>query len=768
MKIEPTLKAVIYSALFLIPFIPLVVADPLFFPFITGKAFLFRVIVEIAFGAWAILAIAEPRYRPQSSWIIKGFGAFITVMLVADIFGQNIWRSLFSNFERMEGWITLIHLFAYFVVLSSMLLTEKMWKRYLNTTLVASLIVAFYGLFQFFGWLAIQQSDTRLDATLGNAAYLAIYMYMHVAIAALLLYRSYRLNGANWLVYAYGATIVLESAILYETATRGTVIGYIAAILLGALIFAVKTSYKRVRQISIGILVAVAVIIVAFIALKNVPAIKNNDVLGRFASISLTDTTTQSRFLLWHMALEGAKEHPILGWGQENFNLIFNKYYDPKLFSDEQRFDSEHDVFFDWLTAGGILGLLSYLSIFAAAAFMLWRPKSEEQAVDHSKLSPSERRALHTHGLEAKMPPLDLAEKVIITGFFVGYFIHNIFVFDNISSYLIFAVMLAYVHARSAAPFNSRFSTFIASDNAVQLSVWGGIILTIVVAVGLNWAGYEANVTLIKALSIQCQDASGQATYCLPNGPEDNLAAYKDALAYNSFGNQEIRERLLDTASSIDSASSIATSTQQDFYDLAASEMAKQFKETPNDARPYVLYASYLMSISQYSAALPYAEEGLKLSPTKQTIMFLIMANDIQLKQYDPAFAIAKQAYDEETSDPDSVSAYATAAIYDSKPDVVASLYPAGVPASYQFAKAYFDIGDYSKAIPIFKALALATPTDPQLGVSLSVAYFEAGDKADAIAELTLLETNFPQDATIFAGFISDIRAGKNPLSSGN
>lgn len=762
MKIEQTLKVIIYSALFLIPFVPLVVVNQLFFPFITGKAFLFRILVEVAFGAWAVLAIGYPQYRPRSSWVIKAFAVFIAIMFIADLFGQNMWKSLFSNFERMEGFITLIHLFAYFIVLSSVFISEKIWNRYFNTTLVASLYVAFYGLFQLLGWIQIQQSATRLDATLGNAAYLAIYMFMHVAIAALLMYRAYRSKDDTWLAWLYGAVIILESVILYETATRGTVIGYICAILLGAAIFAWKGVHARTRKWAISILAVVAIGIVAFIALRNIPSIKNNEVLGRFASISLSDGTTQSRFLLWHMALEGAKEHPILGWGQENFNYIFNKYYDPRLYGDEQWFDRAHDVFFDWLTAGGILGLLAYLSIFASVLFMLWFAK-EEKTADHSHLSPSERRALHNHGDVAPMASFDLVEKVIITGFFVGYFIHNIFVFDNIASYLMFAMMLAYVHSRSATalPWNSHK----VSEQSTQIALWCSILITAVVVIWLNAPGYFANVTLIKALSVQCPDSTGQTVYCLPNGPADNLAAYQQALSYNSFGNQEIRERILDTAGTIDTDRSVASTTQLGFYQLAVTEMNKQIQETPLDARPYVLYASYLMNIGQYQQALTYGQEALKLSPKKQTIMFLVMANQIQLKQYDAAFTTSQESFLEDTADTDAMAAYATGAIYDNKPDVIQSLYPSGVPATYQFAKAYFDVGQYDQAIAMFKTLVAASPNDPQLGVSFAVTYYKAGQIQNAIDELTVLEKDFPQYAATFAQFVTSIKAGKDPLA---
>ena len=50
-------KAVVYSGIFLIPAVVLIISNSLFFPFITGKNFTFRIIVEIIFAAWIILAL---------------------------------------------------------------------------------------------------------------------------------------------------------------------------------------------------------------------------------------------------------------------------------------------------------------------------------------------------------------------------------------------------------------------------------------------------------------------------------------------------------------------------------------------------------------------------------------------------------------------------------------------------------------------------------------------------------------------------------------
>jgi len=93
------------------------------------------------------------------------------------------------------------------------------------------------------------------------------------------------------------------------------------------------------------------------------------------------------------------------------------------MYNQEPWFDRSHDVFFDWLIAGGALGLLAYLSLFASGVYCLWFS-----------------RRLH----------FTVLERSILIGMFVGYFIHNIFVFDNLTSYILFFATLAYLHALGA------------------------------------------------------------------------------------------------------------------------------------------------------------------------------------------------------------------------------------------------------------------------------------------------------------------------------
>src|SRR3989339_1646027 len=281
-------------------------------------------------------------------------GIFAVIFALSSIFGENFYRSFWSNYERMEGLVTYLHLLAYFLVLAGSMKTERIWNWLFHTTLLASAIIAFYGIFQLFGVLQTHQGS-RLDATLGNASYLAVYMIFHIFLALALFYRAK--DFRKWI---YLFVIILESFVLYHTATRGAILGIIGGLLISWLLIAVLSSNKKTRLAHMSLLAGVVIIISGFLFLKTADFVKTSPVLSRFAGISLTETTTESRLTIWKMSWRGFKEKPIFGWGQENFNLVFNKYYEPILYKQEPWFDRAHNVFFDRLTTNGIFGLLSY------------------------------------------------------------------------------------------------------------------------------------------------------------------------------------------------------------------------------------------------------------------------------------------------------------------------------------------------------------------------------------------------------------------------
>src|SRR3989338_3919609 len=89
MSLKEMLRFIILSAIFATPFICLYVAESMFFQFITGKNFAFRILVEAMLGAWVLLMFIDSTYRPRFSWILAAAGAVLTVMTVADFTGGH-------------------------------------------------------------------------------------------------------------------------------------------------------------------------------------------------------------------------------------------------------------------------------------------------------------------------------------------------------------------------------------------------------------------------------------------------------------------------------------------------------------------------------------------------------------------------------------------------------------------------------------------------------------------------------------------------------
>ena len=416
MRLNAYLTYVIKGGLILTLFLPLLVPQNLFFPFITGKNFLFRAGVEILFALWIFLMLRDKKWIPRKSLVLFFVCLTVFILALSTIFGADPSRSFWSNYERMEGLVGHLHLLIYFLMLISIFKTDADWRAFFHVSFLANIFVAFYALFQLAGKIAIHQGSTRIDATLGNATYMAVYLLFHLFF---LIYFFIQAKSMVWR-WAYAALFILDAVLLYETATRGAILGFLGGLLLFAIILGFR-GQKKIYKLSAAALIAFIFILGAsFYLIKNASWVQQNPVLGRFAALSLSEQTTQSRLIIWQMAIKGWKERPILGWGLENFNLVFNKYYDPRLWPQEPWFDRAHNVVFDYLIAGGILGLLSYLGIIFAAFYCLLR-------VIFSKKENAYAAAA-------------------LAGLLGGYFFQNLFVFDQLTSYILFFGFLAFIH----------------------------------------------------------------------------------------------------------------------------------------------------------------------------------------------------------------------------------------------------------------------------------------------------------------------------------
>jgi O-antigen ligase len=348
------------------------------FPFIVGKYAWFRIAIDLAFiffllgiliqdkGSVALDRFLALFRRP----LVIAVSAFAAVFLLACLFGVDPSLSFWSNFERGEGGLQIIHLYLFFMLALFLFREKSDWFAFFVWMMVVGLLSVLYGTFagagnaDFIG-PEFGSSGFRFFGTIGNPAYLAAYMIFLIFFGGYLLAVKYRNQ-----LFSLGSLAVMGLMIIFivsfwGAATRGAFLGLIASLVAFAAYL--TFSKKSLRKWLVLGIVVLAIIVSCFVYFKDTAFVKA--IPGsRVFDISFTTETFRHRAIMWGAAVEGWKDRPILGWGPENYIYVFSEHFGLKYFEPAKGFgawfDRAHSIYFDYLVEIGALGLLSFLSIF--------------------------------------------------------------------------------------------------------------------------------------------------------------------------------------------------------------------------------------------------------------------------------------------------------------------------------------------------------------------------------------------------------------------
>ncbi len=722
------LQGIVFVGLFLVPFLPIYVENSFFFPFITGKNFAFRIIIEIVFAAWVLLALYDAQYRPKFSWILAGFASLLGVMAVSNALGEYPLQSFWSNFERMDGYVTLVHIFLLTVVMGSVFTTKKVWSYFFHLTVVIALLVALHGLAQYFGVIdGSANSRIRIDSRLGNAAYMAIYMLFHIFILFFLFVRSNDTVHRSMYVLV---SVILSITLLF-TGTRGTFLGLIAGfgVMIGYIALFGR-AYPQLRKVAIIACLSVAVMAGGFFMVKDAPVVQDNLALARIANISLEDDLV-IRVKIWTMAWTGFKERPLLGWGQSNFNYVFNKEYDPSLFAAEAWYDRTHNIIFDWLITGGVFGLVAYLSILVASMYYLfWQPLFSKSEATFNVL-----------------------ERGVLIGLLAGYFIHNLVVFDNIISYIFFGVILALIHANVSVPI-ARVASFKLDEQLIGQFVAPLVILICGATV------YFVNVPALGAAG-DIIDAMVAPT------AKERLAEFHSALGRHSFADQEIVEQLAQQAMSVLRNPNASEEEKKGMVQHAELELLRMVAEKPGDARLHSFLTTFYRTIGAAPEARTQSAIARELSPKKQAIIIEQGIVELQAGDTKKALEFLKEAFYLDERNTQARIFYAATLISESKKEEALALI--GTEYFDAFAQNDYALSviDQSKDLELLakmfeRRIALA-PTNAQNHATLAFIYSELKETAKAIAVLEKAGAELPDFKESAECFVGNLKKGVKP-----
>ena len=602
---ESFLKTIIFYGASLALIAPLIYSSKYYFPFVGPKSLYFMFFCQIIFFAWLILAIYNKKYRPKQNAIILAFGLFILLMAISSAFGVDPSRSFWSKFERMSGLLMWFCMFGFSLAVSCTLKTVKEWKRIFFVSLGVAFIVAVFGILERLGVKAVTFSD-RMGVTLGNTSFLGSYLMFNFFIGGYLFFQEKK-NIILKIALALASVISLVAIYLQGArAALGACVG--GALLVGVLYLAFKIKNKGISLLGKVALVLGILAVVISIVLLYLP---NNLVHNLFGKMA-----TEGRFANWAIAEKGFLERPFFGWGPENYDILFPKYFNPCLFTakcgGEFWFDRTHNIILDTLVGVGAFGFLAYLGIFFSIIWVLRKKYFKDKTID-----------FWTFAVFTVLP--------------IAYFIQNLTVFDMVGSLMMLALVLAFV----------AFLSFYQSpeknkNHYTAKSKWP---LGIVLVVGFlciyyfSYKPYQLDKGIILAVQNQYQ--------------QERLASYTKWLSTSSLGKYQITDFFADFSQNI-VQNNIEKAKKEDLIreiEAVASLMEQRKKDSPLDYRISLklaqIYNTYaLLDSSKISLALMYGEQAMAQSPNNQQSYWVLAQTKLYTQDFDSANDLAQKAID--------------------------------------------------------------------------------------------------------------------------
>jgi len=380
----------------------------LFFPYITGKAIFFRIIVEISLLLMFFFLISNKQYFPkfQKSDILFWISViFILGIIFVNIFSLRPYLSFWGNAERSEGVWGLLHFIIWFWLLWIVFKIDPNFKKTIFFSFLIALYIISFIQIQLFlkAWIdfkAGKPADLRPSSTLGNATYVGFFGNLMLFLCLYFLKNS---NKAEKFYIFIG--IILSIISILFSQTRGAILG-ISFALFAFFIYYFLTS-KTKSSIKILSLFLIILLFFGFYQFLKTPYALKIPGINRISESLQNPASYMPRLISWQIFLDAWKSRPIFGYGLENSPIAYFKHFKPEIFNyEEVIFDRPHNKYIEVLVTNGIIGALCWLLLYLG--FLSYIFLNEKDSYLRASL----------------------------LGFFVGYLVQNFTLFDIQASYL--------------------------------------------------------------------------------------------------------------------------------------------------------------------------------------------------------------------------------------------------------------------------------------------------------------------------------------------
>ena len=749
------------AGFFIILALPILAWPPYFFPPDFGKSIIFRSVLAILLFLFVFqflfrkkeISLPNIKNNPigsrqggtnGASKIILALAALFVVFLLASIFSVDPYFSFWGSPWRGGGFITFAFYFV-FAVLSFILFKNKdpstgsglSWKKAWDFSIIVGILVSLVAVIQYYGLFnRIFLSAGRPSSTMGNPIMLGVYLLLLSFITLSFAIKEKKVIYKIFYIFA----LLLFLYVILISNSRAAYLGLLTGTVFFILFYPKRLLILKVLTIACLILGAFAVYYVN--SNDNIPEfLENNRIFQAIRPrLSLKLVLVDPRFYAWSkIDYKILAEKPILGWGPENFSVGFDKYYDPSIPYLSRDWgawwDRAHNILLDIGAQAGMLGIISYLTLFLTLFWHLQKLKNPQ---------------LMAHGIQATL---------------IGYLVANFFSFDSFSTYLIFFLLIGY-SLHLALPNDSGISGNPPSSVAISrnkyktpiiivlfillvLFLWQYNILPLKINAEINKASDLANRKYCgRALGLMDKilpkhsflDSYARMEYveftktCNDYFPENNLTYIKRGaeLISEAVKIQPLYTRywiLLGSSTTILAAQEKNADAKNNLLKQASSYFDKAGQLGPKHQEVLIGRAKMEIVAGDYEKAKKYSEKCIALDPNLGDCYWYLGLAQIYLKD----IAAAKKTMQ--------------AADYDINSKVSLG----------ELSDAYGSISDYKDLVPVYEKLIALNPNVAQYHSSLAFFYKQLGEYGKARQEALMVLKLSPESKENVDAFLKTL-----------
>lgn len=180
---------------------------------------------------------------------------------------------------------------------------------------------------------------------------------MFITVALFVVVAKYMLSTNRLKKKGLLVEIFIVAFALMSTTKRAHILFGVLAIICAYYLFKPEKRITRSFKITIAAIVGFAGL---YVLSFSVPEI--NAIFERFSNIG-EDEESNTRFLMWALALKNFKNNPIFGIGWNGYKYLFNRYlYNPSVRAERYAYLNAHNVYLQLLCETGILGFSLFMT----------------------------------------------------------------------------------------------------------------------------------------------------------------------------------------------------------------------------------------------------------------------------------------------------------------------------------------------------------------------------------------------------------------------